>query len=275
MKRRLQALFGGDGRGPASAALRDRPADERRGKAFQPRGPRIGVAEAPLPPQERLGRRAPRTGARDRDPGDRARPSGFARSALGGTGDARLRRIEARRLSRRPRRPAGRGARFVRGPGFGLIAAGRGPERERILGEAAKTPTWWCVRAEAAPTDAEHVLRQSLALHRRAGALNRELKLAERSLADEPTSKISPDCWTSRRIWRTSRTPRRRSRVWRPVGAANVVDLSATAADRGEGRALAGERMNERRRRRSPGAGGDLTRRAGLADFRAAQRDLG
>ena len=50
-------------------------------------------------------------------------------------------------------------------------------------------PTWWCLRAEAAPTDAEHVLRQSLALHRRAGALNRELKLAERSLADEPNEQ--------------------------------------------------------------------------------------
>ncbi len=50
-------------------------------------------------------------------------------------------------------------------------------------------PNWWCLRAEAAPTDAEHVLRQSLALHRRAGALNRELKLAERSLADEPNEQ--------------------------------------------------------------------------------------
>ena len=54
---------------------------------------------------------------------------------------------------------------------------------------AAKTPTWWCLRAEASPSDAEHVLRQSLALHRRAGALNRELKLAERSLADEPNEQ--------------------------------------------------------------------------------------
>ena len=50
-------------------------------------------------------------------------------------------------------------------------------------------PNWWCLRAEAAPADAEHVLRQSLALHRRAGALNRELKLAERSLAAEPNEQ--------------------------------------------------------------------------------------
>ena len=67
--------------------------------------------------------------------------------------------------------------------------AGLAAERERILAEAGKTPTWWCLRAEAAPSDAEQVLRQSLALHRRAGALNRELKLAERALADEPNEQ--------------------------------------------------------------------------------------
>jgi DNA primase len=45
---------------------------------------------------------------------------------------------------------------------------------------------WWCMRPEAAPADADLALRQSLALHRRAGALHRDLKLAERSLAAEP-----------------------------------------------------------------------------------------
>ena len=58
MKRRLQALFGGD-RPRSGERGAPRPAGaERRGKAFQPRGPRVGVAEAPLPPQERLARRA-------------------------------------------------------------------------------------------------------------------------------------------------------------------------------------------------------------------------
>ena len=70
-----------------------------------------------------------------------------------------------------------------------LNAAGHGEERDRILAQAAKMPNWWCLRAEAAPADAEHVLRQSLALHQRAGALNRELKLAERSLAAEPNEQ--------------------------------------------------------------------------------------
>ena len=67
-----------------------------------------------------------------------------------------------------------------------LSGAGRGPDRERILDAAAKMPNWWCMRPEAAPADADLVLRQSLALHRRAGALHRDLKLAERLLATEP-----------------------------------------------------------------------------------------
>ncbi len=67
-----------------------------------------------------------------------------------------------------------------------LKGAGHGGGRERILGLAAKMPNWWCMRPEAAPSDADLVLRQSLALHRRAGALHRDLKLAERLLATEP-----------------------------------------------------------------------------------------
>ena len=42
------------------------------------------------------------------------------------------------------------------------------------------------MRPEAATDDADLALRQGLALHRRAGALHRDLKLAERSLAAEP-----------------------------------------------------------------------------------------
>jgi len=70
-----------------------------------------------------------------------------------------------------------------------LSAAGRADERNRILALAAKMPNWWCLRPEASLADAELVLRQSLALHRRAGALNRELKLAERALALEPNER--------------------------------------------------------------------------------------
>ena len=70
-----------------------------------------------------------------------------------------------------------------------LAAAGEAQERDRILSLARKMPNWWCVRAEADGADAAEVMRQSLALHRRAGALNRELKLAERSLAAEPNER--------------------------------------------------------------------------------------
>jgi DNA primase len=65
---------------------------------------------------------------------------------------------------------------------------GQGEERERILALAARMPDWWCLRADAAPSDTDRVLRQNLLLQR-AGALNRELKLAERSLAAEPNEQ--------------------------------------------------------------------------------------
>ncbi len=189
MKRRLQALFGGDRPRSGERGAPRSAGGERRGKAFQPRGPRIGVAEAPLPPQERLARRA-------REP---AREIVILAIALGHPALLEAHWEELATLDFAALRLAAFRDALVAQPAealdssealaAALIAAGRGPERERILGEAAKTPTWWCVRAEAAPTDAEHVLRQSLALHRRAGALNSELKLAERSLADEPNEQ--------------------------------------------------------------------------------------
>lgn len=70
-----------------------------------------------------------------------------------------------------------------------LAAAGLDGERERILSQAAGTPNWWCVGPEAEVSDAEHVLRQTLALQRSSGALNRELKLAEQALAADPTDQ--------------------------------------------------------------------------------------
>jgi DNA primase len=90
-----------------------------------------------------------------------------------------------------------------------LNGAGRGPERERILSAAAKMPNWWCMRPEAALSDADLVLRQSLALHRRAGALHRDLKLAERLLATEPNE----------------------------LNLARLLDIKANLADLGDGEA--------------------------------------
>ena len=70
-----------------------------------------------------------------------------------------------------------------------LESAGLAGERERILSLAAGMANWWCLRAEAETSDAEHVLRQTMALQRSSGALNRELKLAEQALAADPTEQ--------------------------------------------------------------------------------------
>ena len=187
VRRRLVAFFGEErerfGRGDGGTKRAFSP---RRGGAFAARGPRVGLAGAPLPPQSKLARRA-------RAP---AREIMILAIALG----------HPSLLERRCEELAA--AEFA-GPGLGafrdallaapaealqtsatlagwLTGAGRGSECERILASASKMPDWWCMRPEAAAADADLALRQSLALHRRAGALHRDLKLAERSLAAEP-----------------------------------------------------------------------------------------
>ena len=187
MKRRLSAVFG-EGRPPRGRReARAGPSRERR--PFLPRGPRVGLAEAPLPLQDKLARRA-------REP---TREITILAIALGHPtlveahceelaalefAGAKLARIRDALLAAPPE--ALQSAETL---AVALNAAGHGAERYRILAGAAKMPNWWCLRAEAAPSDAEQVLRQSLALHQRAGALNRELKLAERSLAAEPNEQ--------------------------------------------------------------------------------------
>jgi DNA primase len=190
VRRRLTAFFGEDGAAVARRGIGQRRAQfDRRGKSFPSRGPRVGVAEAPLPPQDKLARKA-------REP---AREIMILAIGLGHPSllDANLEELAglefaAKRLS------AFRDALIAMPPealqssealADALKAAGRSAERDRILTLAATMPNWWCIRAEAALSDAEHVLRQSLALHQRAGALNRELKLAERSLAAEPNEQ--------------------------------------------------------------------------------------
>jgi DNA primase len=70
-----------------------------------------------------------------------------------------------------------------------LEAAGLGADRERILSQAAGMANWWCLGPGAEVSDAEHVLRQTVALQRSSGALNKELKLAEQALAADPTEQ--------------------------------------------------------------------------------------
>ena len=59
MKRRLSAFFGDERERPARGYANAKQAFvPRRGGPFPPRGPRMGVAEAPLAPQSKLGRKA-------------------------------------------------------------------------------------------------------------------------------------------------------------------------------------------------------------------------
>jgi DNA primase len=67
-----------------------------------------------------------------------------------------------------------------------LEAAGLG----ELLGRAERVTSGsmgWCIGPGAAEADAEEVLKQALALHRRARALQRELKSAEQALGSEAT----------------------------------------------------------------------------------------
>ncbi len=73
----------------------------------------------------------------------------------------------------------------------GVEAAGLAAERSRVLQLAAQTPLWWCLRPEADSSDAHLVLRQTLALHRKTRALNKELKLAEKALAMDNGAEIN------------------------------------------------------------------------------------
>ncbi|MBI3274637.1 MAG: DNA primase [Methylocystis sp.] len=54
------------------------------------------------------------------------------------------------------------------------------------LGDMPAQSSLWCVRPEAASSDAAEALRQALALHRRARALHKELRKAEAGLAADP-----------------------------------------------------------------------------------------
>ena len=66
-------------------------------------------------------------------------------------------------------------------------AAGFGPLRQRM--EAVVDASLWCVRPQAAATDAEEVLKQALALHRQFRALHREMQTAERALGSDASEQ--------------------------------------------------------------------------------------
>ena len=191
MRRRLSVFFGEEG-AARPRPRRDSPPTRRGGGRRTPwaaHGPQVGLAEAPLPPDGRLARKA-REPSREvtilaialnhpallEEHWEELAGVEFAGKRLAGLRDALLASPPEALLSPETIAEA-------------LRKADQAQERDRVLGLARAMPNWWCLRAEASPSDARHVLRQSLALHRRAGALNRELKLAERSLAVEPNER--------------------------------------------------------------------------------------
>jgi DNA primase len=190
LRRRLTAFFGEERPPAGRRESRARPFSlDRRKASFPPDGPRVGLAGAPLAPQSKLGRKA-------REP---ARELMILAILMGHPSllEAHWEELAALEFAG-AKLAAFRDALIALPPealqspealAEALERTGKSDERDRILGFAAKMPNWWCLRADAALSDAEHVLRQSLGLHRRSGALNRELKLAERSLAAEPNEQ--------------------------------------------------------------------------------------
>jgi DNA primase len=187
MRRRLSALFGEEPGRPARGEAGWRATFGQRGRgSFPALRPRVGLKEAPLALQTKLARKA-RLPAREvvilslalSHPAlIESYCEELAATEFVGAGVSALRDA----LIAAPADALASSAALAEW----LKGVGRGADRERILGLAAKMPNWWCIRPEAAPQDADLVLRQSLALHRRAGALHRDLKLAERLLATEP-----------------------------------------------------------------------------------------
>ena len=193
MGQRLSALFGfaapgARNGGQAYAAREARPRFQRRSGPWDP-GPQFGVAGQPLPPTTAA------VFAR-RDP---PREVLILATLLGHPGllethfeelvvlefaSPALSEFRSRLIDLAPEAHDGAEALSEALAGAGLAA-----ERDRLLAAAAKMPDWWCLRPEADIGDADLVLRQSLALQRKAGALHKDLKLAEAALAADPTEQ--------------------------------------------------------------------------------------
>ncbi|MGD0763558.1 MAG: DNA primase [Roseiarcus sp.] len=188
MARRQAELFGSAGSSPARRAP-ERGARGARRAAFADPGPRVGIAGAALPAPRHLTRR-PREAPREiailavlvGHP-DLLERHFEAVAALEFAG-AKLAAFRDKLLSL-PAKAFGAASALAEA----LDSEGLKDERERILSLAATTADWWCLRAEAQTSDAEHVLRQTMALQRSSGALHRELKLAEQALAADPTEQ--------------------------------------------------------------------------------------
>jgi DNA primase len=183
------ALFFGPAVAPSIARAPSREGRGRRRFAFAEAGPRVGVAGAALPAPARLARR-PREAPREI--AILAVLIGHPQLLERHVEEVAALELAARALAQlRDQLLALPASAYASAAALAeaLEAAGLADERRRVLALAAQTPNWWCLRAEAETADAEHVLRQSMALQRRSGALHRELKLAEQALAGDPTEQ--------------------------------------------------------------------------------------
>ncbi|HYA71973.1 MAG TPA: DNA primase [Roseiarcus sp.] len=190
MARRLETFLGMTGPAPARQAGRiERLGPRGRRAAFSDPGPRVGIAGAALPTPRHLARR----------PREAPREIAILAILIGHPSllerhfeDVAALEIAGAALAAFRDKLLGLPAQAYGAAGAlaeALASAGLAGERERILSLAAKMANWWCLRAEAEASDAEHALRQTMALQRRSGALNRELKLAEQALAADPTEQ--------------------------------------------------------------------------------------
>jgi DNA primase len=179
MEKRLAALFGVDRR---SSAPRRRSGERDGRRPFGDLGPRLGIAGEPLP-------NPPPVGAAHEAPRDVVilaiainHPDLLARHAE----EIAALEFSHRRLSTLRDRLLDLAAEPTADAlAEALATAGLAGERDRIMRLAARMPDWRLLRVDAPESDVETVLRQSLALHRKARALNKELKLAEKALAED------------------------------------------------------------------------------------------
>jgi DNA primase len=185
MAERMRGLFGAPAREPRRAYA---PQPRGQGRGRFEAGPRTGLASLPMP-QGRLGERR-------RDPqrelfilagllnhprliddwADEIAALEFSSSELS-TFRSRLLDIA---LAADPRAETLADA---------LGVAGLGEERARILGAAQRMPNAWSVAEDAPMRDVETVLRQSMALQRKSGALHRELNSAASALESDPSER--------------------------------------------------------------------------------------
>ena len=188
LAKRARALFGFDEPRPRRTPYRAREARSGRARGFDA-GPRTGVAAQPMPrpgfrpsPKREPPREIVILAALIGHPGlvdpffEEMATLEFASPALG--------ELRGRILDVAPESMASAEA-FAEA----LRQAGHGDEVRHVLDAAARAARLVVPAPQAEISDVETVLRQCLALQRRAGTLHRELRSAEAALAQDPSEQ--------------------------------------------------------------------------------------